>query len=42
MFRDAPAAFAAVRAAGMRRDSSWDASAREYVQVYRAALRTRR
>jgi starch synthase len=41
MFRDDPAAFAAVRQAGMARDSSWDASAREYVQVYRAALRDR-
>jgi starch synthase len=41
MFRDQPAAFAAVRKAGMTRDSSWDASAREYVQIYRAALRGR-
>ncbi len=42
MFRDEPRGFAAVRAAAMARDSSWDASAREYVQVYRAALRARR
>ena len=41
MFRERPQAFAAVRRAGMQRDSSWDASAREYVQLYRAALRGR-
>ena len=41
MFRERPAAFAAVRRAGMRRDSSWDASARDYVQIYRAVLRGR-
>ena len=41
MFRDAPATFAAVRAQAMARDSSWDVSAREYLQVYRAAIRAR-
>jgi starch synthase len=41
LFRDRPARFAAMRQAAMSRDSSWDASAREYVQVYRAALRAR-
>jgi starch synthase len=41
MFRERPQAFAAVRRAGMMRDSSWNASAREYVQIYRAALRAR-
>ncbi len=40
-FRHRPAGFASVRTAGMRRDSSWLASAREYLQVYRAALRSR-
>ncbi len=41
MYRDRPTGFAAVRRAAMARDSSWDASAREYVQIYRAALRGR-
>jgi starch synthase len=41
LFRERPARFAAMRQAAMARDSSWDASAREYVQVYRAALRAR-
>ncbi len=41
MFRDQPAEFAAVRRAAMARDSSWGASAREYVQIYRAAIRGR-
>ena len=31
-----PAAWRQIQQAGMRRDSSWDASAREYVKVYRA------
>ena len=31
-----PAAWREIQQAGMRRDSSWDASAREYVKVYRA------
>jgi len=31
-----PAAWRKIQQAGMRRDSSWDASAREYVKVYRA------
>jgi starch synthase len=42
LYRDTPARFAAMRQAAMARDSSWDASAREYVQVYRAAIRERR
>lgn len=41
-FRSAPTRFAAMRQAAMARDSSWDASAREYVQLYRAAKRERR
>lgn len=35
MFRD-PAAFQTVRHAAMSRDSSWTASARQYVQLYRS------
>jgi starch synthase len=31
-----PTAWRQIQQAGMRRDSSWDASAREYVKVYRA------
>lgn len=38
LFRD-PAAFAKLRRSAMSRDSSWDASALQYVQLYRA-LRT--
>jgi starch synthase len=38
LFRDR-AAFANVRAAAMARDSSWTASAQQYVQLYRS-LRT--
>lgn len=41
MFRDDPDGFATLRHAAMTRDSSWTASAREYVQLYRAALRER-
>lgn len=41
MFRADPARFAAVRAAAMARDSSWRASAREYLSIYRAARRSR-
>ena len=32
----------ALQAAGMRQDNSWDHSAREYVKIYRRALKTRR
>ncbi len=42
VFRTAPAAWAALRRRAMARDSSWTASAREYLQVYRAAVRHRR
>ena len=37
-YRD-PAGWRRIQEAGMRRDSSWDASAREYVKVYRAIER---
>ena len=40
-FREQPARFAAIRQAAMARDSSWTPSAREYVQLYRAAIRER-
>ena len=38
VYRNAPA-WKAVQQQGMREDHSWDVSAREYVKVYRAALR---
>jgi len=41
MFRDAPAGFAALRGAGMARDSSWTSSARAYLDIYRSARRAR-
>ncbi|MGE5176153.1 MAG: glycogen synthase [Hyphomicrobiales bacterium] len=37
-----PAALAAVRRSGMRRDFSWEASARKYLQLYRRTNATRR
>ena len=39
LFR-APAAFTALRRAAMARDSSWAASAEQYVQLYRSLHRT--
>jgi starch synthase len=42
MFVDQPAAFAAVQAAGMARDSSWAPSAAVYARLYREAVRARR
>lgn len=41
VFRERRARFVEMRNAAMARDSSWDASALEYVQLYRAALRAR-
>ncbi|HVV83803.1 MAG TPA: glycogen synthase GlgA [Kofleriaceae bacterium] len=41
LFAAEPAAFAAVRAAGMARDSSWAPSARVYAGLYRQALARR-
>jgi hypothetical protein len=37
-----PAAFAAVRAAGMARDSSWGPSAAVYARLYQEAVEARR
>jgi starch synthase len=39
MFRDAPEAWATLRAAGMGRDSSWRASADAYLDLYQALRR---
>ena len=38
MYRERPAAFAAVQAAGMARDWSWAAPARRYAELYREAV----
>lgn len=40
-FHDRPAHFRKLQQAGMRRDASWDRSAREYVKVYRWAMDAR-
>jgi starch synthase len=37
LFRD-PAALATIRRAAMARDSSWTASAQQYVQLYRSLI----
>ena len=41
LFHERRDGFRTLRAAAMRRDSSWRASAREYLQLYRAAVRAR-
>jgi starch synthase len=40
VFRN-PSVWAEIQRAGMKRDHSWDASAREYVKVYKAAAERR-
>jgi starch synthase len=40
VFQD-PSRWRALQVAGMRRDNSWDHSAREYVKIYRRALRAK-
>jgi starch synthase len=42
MFQERRDGFRTLQAAAMRRDSSWRASALEYLQLYRAAVRARR
>jgi starch synthase len=42
MYRDRPDGWQRLVGAAMRRDSSWDPSAREYLQLYRSATRARR
>jgi starch synthase len=42
LFRNEPSGWRTLARAGMRRDSSWTAPAREYLQLYRAVLRDRR
>jgi starch synthase len=42
LYRDRPDGWRALVGAAMRRDSSWTPSAREYLQLYRSLLRTRR
>jgi starch synthase len=42
MFRERPDGFRTLKTTAMKRDSSWIASAREYLQLYRAAVRARR
>jgi glycogen synthase len=41
MRRDRRTGWRALMQAAMRRDASWNASAREYLQLYRAVARAR-
>jgi len=42
LYRDRPAGWRNLVRAAMRRDSSWEPSAREYLRLYRSAMRARR